>query len=83
MEDDEAQKKIKQQMEKSGVMVHICRLRNSQVNPTEKPGGHSGRHWDPVHYGDTYVHSKLTIFDDAYLTLGSANLLPLFPKIRG
>ncbi|MCF6364454.1 MAG: phospholipase D-like domain-containing protein [Gammaproteobacteria bacterium] len=73
MEDDEAQKKIKQQMEKSGVMVHICRLRNSQVNPTQKPSGRSGRHWDPVHYGDTYVHSKLTIFDDAYLTLGSAN----------
>ena len=56
-------------MEKSGVMVHICRLRNSQVNPA----GRRGRHWEAVQYGDIYVHSKLSIFDDAYLTLGSAN----------
>jgi len=72
-EDDKAREKIKAEMEKVGVMVHVCRLRNSQVKGRKKPGGHAGRGWKPVRYGDTYIHSKLTIFDDAYLTLGSAN----------
>ena len=42
-------------------MVHICRLRNSQVNPAGKPAGRRGRHWEAVQYGDIYVHSKLSI----------------------
>jgi len=72
-EDDKAREKTKAEMEKVGVMVHICRLRNSQVNHKKRLGGLAYRSWKPVLYGDIYVHSKLTIFDDAYLTLGSAN----------
>ncbi len=71
--DEEARQQIKAQMEKSGVMVHICRLRNSQVSRASRPSGHRGQYRKVVHYGDIYVHSKLTLFDNAYLTLGSPN----------
>jgi len=66
--------KIKKQMEQAGVMVHICRLRNSKLlDPAKRPVGHAGRGWKAIRYGSVYVHSKLTMFDNAYLTLGSAN----------
>lgn len=46
--------------EVSGLKVHVCTL----VAPDSPPGK-----WDYV-----YVHAKLMIVDDAFLTLGSANI---------
>lgn len=62
---DEYYKVLQENMRKKGVMVHICQLRASGTKKwffQEKPD-----------YPNIYVHSKLSIYDDAYLLLGSAN----------
>ena len=43
-----------------GLKVHVCTL----VAPDSLPGN-----WIPV-----YIHSKLMIVDDVFMTLGSANI---------
>ncbi len=80
-QEDGSQEKLKEAqeaMEKAGVMVHICRLANSElVEITELINPHYPRYGvkrtSKTLYKEIYIHSKLTIFDGSYLTLGSAN----------
>lgn len=58
---DEAEKRIVPAMEIPGLKVHVCSL----VAPDSPPGNA----WMPV-----YVHSKIMIVDDVFLTHGSANV---------
>ena len=62
--------KIAQGMQDQGVMVHICRLMTSKLIEKHQEGCRSTT---ICKYRSIYTHSKLTIFDNAYLTLGSAN----------
>lgn len=71
-EDQAALDDIRQTMEQNGIMAHICQLQASthpaggfNMNPYAKRIG--------VAYQNVYIHSKLSIYDDAYLLLGSAN----------
>lgn len=48
-------------MKGQGVMVHICQLANA------------GKGSNHTIYQNIYVHSKLSIYDNAFLLLGSAN----------
>ncbi len=86
---DEAQlRQVAQTMENAGVMVQIGILRTSQMSrATTERGEQTGTHYNPsMHlplptyewksvaaYEHIYIHSKLTIIDEAFLTLGSAN----------
>jgi phosphatidylserine/phosphatidylglycerophosphate/cardiolipin synthase-like enzyme len=51
----------------------------ARTSPTQRPadtvpGDHSSHNIQPPPYREIYIHSKLMLVDDCYLTLGSANL---------
>lgn len=72
---------VRDAMENAGVMVQIGVLRTNKSEPDwelvedDNPAtrGASPIYQKTYAYKDIYVHSKLTIFDEACYTLGSAN----------
>ena len=69
---DKALRKAMEKMKAAGVFVHLCRLRTSKDNPafTSANGAKIAAF---TNYKDIYVHSKLTIIDNAHYVVGSAN----------
>ncbi|OQX07038.1 MAG: hypothetical protein BWK73_29170 [Thiothrix lacustris] len=74
--------KALESMKKKGVMVHVCCLKNFTLfSPGKLVQAYSyttvSQYYretvQRIRYGDVYVHVKLSIFDNAYFTLGSAN----------
>jgi phospholipase D1/2 len=53
------EKLTQKDLEAQGIKVHLCMLKSSSKNGASK---------------DIYVHGKLMVIDDAFVTLGSANL---------
>ncbi len=87
--DEAQLRQVAQTMENAGVMVQIGILRNSGHVETGRHWGIVGYNTVPMGgpipqygwinnppitpYEDIYIHSKLTIIDEAFYTLGSAN----------
>lgn len=69
---EEALKKSMVKMKAAGVFVHICRLQTSKDNPafTSANGAKIAAF---TNYKSIYIHSKLTIIDNAHYIVGSAN----------
>ncbi len=65
--DREGRKKL---METLGIKVSVAMLRTSNVDGIRAPRTEAGT----TAYREIYIHSKLMLIDDVFVTLGSANL---------